>query len=165
MPVLVIEQLEVIDVDHQQADRTLEVGRTLPLRREAQIETASIGETGKAVDRGEFLQVLVGGAQFALAGGELEGHFVEGGDERGEFRRPVLDLGAYVELAAADARGGARERSDRLDDQLLATEPSGEQGQNTEEQKLSVCDTDLTVDSTQDLPFVETDHHTCISPR
>jgi len=69
--------------------------------------------------------------------------FGERGGERDEFRRELAAIWARVEIAAADARRRAGERPDRLDDQLLAPIPGGQQGENAEQRKLQIGDADL----------------------
>src|SRR5258708_10512272 len=104
--------------------------------------------------------MLVGRTEFTLACREFPRHVVEGGSERRKFRRPIFGLGADIELAASDARGRARERADRLDDQFLAPEPSGEQGQEAEEDELKGRNADLAIDPAENFLLVESHHHT-----
>ena len=66
-------------------------------------------------------------------------------------------LGARVEVAAADARRRAGERPDRLDDQLLAPVPGGQQGEDAEQRKLQIGDADLAIDAAQRFRLVEAD--------
>ena len=63
--VAIVEQLEVVDVDHQQRDRATELAGALPFGGEPRVEAAPVGEAGQRVARRELLQVAVGGAQLA----------------------------------------------------------------------------------------------------
>ena len=142
--IAIVEQLEVIDVDHQQPDGR--AARLPPCARERFIEGASVGETRERIDRRELLEVLVGGAQFAFALGKLLRHVGEGSRERREFLRPSLPFRARAEIATSEPRRGARQRTDGIDDQPLAADPSDHQHEDSEETEVQVGDLDLAVD-------------------
>ena len=148
MTVAVVEQLEMIDIDHHQRQRLLPIGRAFPLVVELTVEAAPIGESGEAVKARQLLQVLVGDLQFLLAPGELARHVVECRGKRFELRQPGRIRCANAQIAAAEARGGARQRPDRPHDQLFAAEPSGEKNQRAKQRELQVSDGDLAVDPT-----------------
>ena len=71
--------------------------------------------------------------------------------------------GARAQIAAAEARCGARQRADRVDDQPLAAEPGDQQHQQAEEAELQIGELDLAVDAGEHLRFVEPDEQTCIA--
>ena len=62
MAVTVVEQLEVIDVNHQQRDRPPQLRRKLPFRLQPRVESAPVGKAGKPVTGGELRQMQVGRA-------------------------------------------------------------------------------------------------------
>ena len=114
MAVTVVVELEVIDIDHHQRDRLVDLAGAPPFLLELAVEAAAVGEPGQAVEARQLLEVLVGDAQFFLALGELDRHIVERGGERLEFGDPGLLRRAHVEIAAAEAGCGAHQRADRL---------------------------------------------------
>ena len=63
--VAIVEQLEVVDVDHQQCDRATSLPAPLPFGGEPRVEAAPVGEARQCVARCQLLQVAVGGAQLA----------------------------------------------------------------------------------------------------
>ena len=75
--IVVVEQLEMIDIDHHQRDRLVCLGGLLPLLLQPHVETAAIGEAGEAVEASQLVEMLVGDMQFLLARGELARHVVE----------------------------------------------------------------------------------------
>ena len=109
--------------------------------------------------------MLIGDAQFFLAGGEPPCHVVESFGQRLEFGEPGLVAGARFEVAAAEARSGARQRPDRPHDEPLAAEPYAHQHQHAEQRELQIGDTDFAVDAAVHDAFVEADRKPRIGPR
>jgi hypothetical protein len=73
MPVVVIESLEIIDVDHHQRNRRLVAYRPLEFGVQPLVEMTSVGQAGETVAQGQQLQRRIGrlergfgAAQFAL---------------------------------------------------------------------------------------------------
>ena len=90
MAVTVVEQLEMIDIDHHQRERLAALGRSTPLALELAVEAAPVGQAGKAVEARQLLQVLIGDLQFLFARRKLARHVVERGGKRFEFGNPGL---------------------------------------------------------------------------
>ena len=93
MTIAVIEQLEMIDIDHHQGERS----HISPARRHSRFSSRSKPrrfETGKAVEARQLVEVLVGDVQFFFAGGELGRHVVERGRKRLELGDPGFLRGA-----------------------------------------------------------------------
>ena len=136
----------------------------MPLALELAVEAAPVGEAGKAVEARQLLEVLIGDLQFLLARRELARHVVERGGKRLEFGNPGLIAGAYVQIAAAEARRRAHQRPDRAHDEPLAAEPGGEQNKHAEQAKLHVGDADLAVDAAVHDALVEADRKPRMRP-
>jgi hypothetical protein len=109
MSVTIVEQLEVIDVDHQQSDRAPMPDRLPPGPRQGFIEVAAVGQAGQRIDQCELLEMLVGGPQLTLAFGQLLRHLAQRRCERRELLGPALPLGTRSQVAASEPRGGARQ--------------------------------------------------------
>ena len=60
MPVRVVVGLEVVDIDHQKADRTLATVAGSTLAIEDGLESTAVHQPGKVVGRGEFLKPRLG---------------------------------------------------------------------------------------------------------
>src|SRR6516225_8052605 len=69
--ITIIEQLEVIDIDHDQSERLAQFIRVAPGMIQFAIEAAPVGKAGKAVEARQFLQMLIGDLQLFLARREL----------------------------------------------------------------------------------------------
>ena len=157
MAVAVVEQLEMIDIDHHQRERLAALGGALPFALDLAVEAAPVGKPAEAVEARQLLEMLVGDLQFFLALGELGRHVVKRRRERLEFGDPGLLRRAHVQIAAAETRGGAHQRPDRPHDELLAAEPCQEQNEQAEQDKLQIGDVDLAVDAAMHGVFVEAD--------
>ena len=131
--VTVVEQLEVIDIDHHQRKRRPQFSTALCQSRSSwRSKPRRLASPLKTVEARQFLKVLIGDLQFLLARGELGRHIVERGRERREFGDPGLLRGSRVQIAAAEARCGAHQRPDRLDHELFAAEPGQQQHEYAE---------------------------------
>src|SRR5271170_7282031 len=143
MTVAVVEQLEMVDIDHHQGKRLAIFVGPLPLAIERTIEAAPVSQTRQAVEARQLIQVLIGDLQFLLPRGEFVRHVVKRRRERLEFSDPWLVGSAHIQFAASEARRHARQPSDRPQDQTLAAEPGGEKNKHAEYPKLHVRDADL----------------------
>ena len=157
MAVTVVVELEVIDIDHHQRHRLVDLAGAPPFLLELAVEAAAVGEPGQAVEARQLLEVLVGDAQFLLAFGELLRHVVERGGKRLELRDPGLLRRAHTEIAASDAGCGAHQGADRLDDELLAAEPRHQQNEDAEQRELQEGDGRFMVDAGLHGALVEAD--------
>ena len=75
----------------------------------------------------------------------------------------TCSVGTHVEIAATEPDGGARQRADRVDDQLLAAEPRDQQHEQAENAELQIGRQDFSVDALQHLGFVEPDHQSGVA--
>ncbi len=124
MAVTVVEQLEMVDIDHHQRQR-------LALRSTARCHSRSICRSkARRLARplrpsrlASSSRCSIGDLQFLFARGELGRHVVERGRERREFGDPRLLRRARMQIAAAETRRGAHQRPDRPHHELLAAEP------------------------------------------
>jgi hypothetical protein len=60
MAVSIVEQLEVVDIDHHQRDRLAMLGCELPFALELPIEAAPVGEAAQTVEACKLLEVFIG---------------------------------------------------------------------------------------------------------
>src|SRR5262249_27271369 len=153
----IVEQLEIIDIQHEQGDGSVQPSCALPLAFQPGVKTAPVGQAGKTVDRGQFGQLVVGRAQLALAACQSAGHVIKSRCQRHELGCPIFRPGADVEVTASDARGGAGERANRLDNQLFAADPSRKQGEEAKQDQFDIGNSKLSVDAAEDLAFLEPD--------
>src|SRR5262249_58923373 len=99
------------DFNHGNPDRRSFAGPLPPGLLQRFIKAATVGNTGERVDQGEPLEALIGGAQLALAPGELLRHVVERGGKRLELLGPALPLRPRSEVAAPEPGGGPGDRA------------------------------------------------------
>src|SRR5215472_7892153 len=109
--------------------------------------SGSRNSAGKAVEARQFLQMLIGDLQLFLARSELARHVVERGSERLELRHPRFVGRARPQIAAAEARGGPYQGSDRPQNEPFATEPSGKKNEHAEHAELDIGDADFPIDA------------------
>ena len=157
MAIGVVEELEVIDVDHQQRQFAAILLRLHPFEIEPALEAAPVGEAGQHVDRGHHGEPVIGGDQFALALAELRRHRVEGAGQRNEFGRQAAARRARRPVALAKSFGHRRHHLDRLDDQLLRGDQRAEQHKQADEAELQIGGANLAVDRGGHLGFIDAD--------
>ena len=162
--IAVVVQLEMIDIDHHQRHRLIDLAGAPPFLLELTVKAAAVGKPGEAVEARQLFEMLVGDAQFLFARGELLRHVVERGGKRLELRDPGLLRRAHMEIAAADAGRGAYQGADRPDDELLAAEPRHEQDEDAEQRQLQKGDGGCMVDAGLHGVLVEADGETCLRP-
>ena len=163
--VTIVEQLEVIDIDHHQRQRRAAFGGLLPFALDLAVEAAAVGKAAETVEACQLVEMPIGDLQFFLARGELGCHVVKRCGERRKFGNPGLLRRAHMQIAAAEARRGAHQRADRPHHQLLAAEPGDEQNEQAEHDELQIGDIDLVIDAGMHGALVETDGEPRLRPR
>ena len=138
MAVGIVEQLEVIDVDHQKRQFAVVLLGLHPFEVEPALEAAPVGEAGQHVDRGDHGQPVIGGDQFPLALAELRRHRVEGPGQRNKFRRQrlgaartdqspwpkrfatdrIISIGWMMSFSRGDQRAEQHEQTDEAELQI-----------------------------------------------
>ena len=71
VPVSVVEEFEVVDVDHRQGDRAVGALRMPPFDVEDVFESASIGQAGEGIGDAEYFEAGVGDREFVGALGDF----------------------------------------------------------------------------------------------
>jgi hypothetical protein len=127
--VAVVEQLEMIDIDHHQRERLTALAGAASIRARARGRSRAGWRAAEAVEARQLVEMRVSNLQFLLALGELGGHVVERNRKRLELGDPRFLRCPHVQIAAAETRRRAHQRSDRPHHQLLAAEP-GDQRTN-----------------------------------
>ncbi len=157
MAIGVVEQLEVVDVDHQERQLAVVLLRLHPLEIEPALESAPVGEAGQHVDRGDHGQPVVGGDQLALALGKLRRHRVEGAGQRNKFSRKAVARGAHRPLALAESFRHRRYHPDRLDDEFFRGDQGAEQHEQADEAELHVGGANLAIGVRGNFRFIDAD--------
>ena len=137
MPLRVVDGLEVVDVDQQQAERSALPGRDVELARELVLEGPMVAETGEPVEQGVEAGAVVELHHLGPLGVDRrrvtedppgdDGHERRqadaGGDEDEDRRKPVAGTGRAECLDRRNAhqadegnqQGGDEQASDRLE--------------------------------------------------
>ena len=152
MAIPVVEQLEVIDIEHHLRNRLAMLGGELPFARQLPIEAAPVGEATQSVEACKRLEVFVGDLQFLLARGEFPRHIVKRCRER-------FELGD-TRFVGRPARAGRHAEARRS-----AAEPGKQQNEYAKRSELQTGNRGFAIDAVADGIFVEPDGKTRSDPR
>src|SRR3990170_114182 len=126
MSVGVVEQLEIIDIQHQDSERTLGTKSSLQLLVQDLLRPAVIGQTGQRINIRELEQCLLILAQ------TLD-HLVESSGQVPQLI-PPLNSGRHVQVALSDTLRALDKKSDRSNEMASQKEPQDRREHHSSQQ-------------------------------